>query len=144
MTLFFSTLLFVTVTFYFFIKLIAIARLRRLEVALPSTYEKAAFSSSDDVTAPHLIPLAIDLMRKQRCTPAFGSLSPAERRAALYAFAVETEPRWAVRLLNMSVHGSEKALVRQLRHIKASQPNHPDVHFGAVKAQLQLRTASKT
>ncbi|WP_342076376.1 hypothetical protein [Yoonia sp. SS1-5] len=120
-------------------------RLRVLQVRLPEAYERAAFASAGDEKATHLIPLAIDLMRKRRCTPTFKALSRAEQRVALHAYAIETQPDWISRYAIRHLNGSERAIATQLRHIKASRPHHPEVHFGAIKkAQLRLRSAPET
>ncbi|PUB09885.1 hypothetical protein [Yoonia sediminilitoris] len=144
MTLFLSVCFAFAVTLWIGLQSLVNRRLHGLSEALPSAYEDAAFAAIDDPRASHLIPLAIDLTRKQRCTPAFDTLSDAERRAALFALAVETQPQWVVRLTHFRLRGKEKALVQQLRDIKSSQPHHPEQHFGAVRAQLQLRTSSET
>ncbi len=118
-------------------------KLQNLHNLLPTAYQSALVAPPDPSGAPRLIPLGIDLMRKQRSTVPYDALTPAEQRVALYAFAVEQCPAWVLRVALQRLRDPERTVIKQLQHIKASRPDHKPVHFGAVQRQLQMRAAAK-
>lgn len=119
-------------------------RLRALEHQLPAAYAAEMAICPEDSGMGQLIPLAVDLMRRTPCTDPFDQLSAAEKRIALYAYAIETLPRWQHPTLLRGLRGPERALIDKLRHIRTSRPDHPERHFGAIRAAQQMRTVSKT
>ena len=120
---------------------VAQRKLRNLNKLLPTAYQSAIAAPTRDSDTPRLIPLAIDLMRKEHCTLPFEALTAAEQRVALHAYAVEELPRWVVNLAKQRLRGPERIVVNQLQFIKTSRPEHKPIHFGAIRRQQQLRSA---
>ena len=138
-----STLLTCVAAVWLFVHLSVKRRFRSLDDGLSEAYHAAFAAPTDDPQGPQLIALAIDLMRKKHVTVLLQDLAPNERRIAVYALAVEKLPAWMVRYAMIQLRPSEKALVNQLRHIKTSQPQKRQRHFGAIRRQQQLRALGK-
>ena len=119
-------------------------KLRNLHKLLPTAYQSAIVAPPVETGTPRLIPLAIDLIRKEHSTLPYDALTPAEQRVALHAYAVEELPGWVVNIAKRRLRGPERRVVNQLQFIKASRPNHKAVHFGAVRAQQRLRSAPES
>ncbi len=115
-------------------------RLHDLKNQLPAAYNAALATSAEDDAKNQLVLLSIDLRRKSFCTVPFEQLTPAEQRLALHAYAVETLPRWMLGFTTRYLPRAERDLIVKLRQIKTSQPNHPKVHFGAIRSQQRLRS----
>ncbi|MDX8353815.1 hypothetical protein [Cognatiyoonia sp. IB215182] len=123
--------------------MVAMRRFRDLETGLPAAYQRAITAPPDDTDAPHLIALAIDLTRKKRSSLPYEDLTVREKRLALHALAVEELPGWVVAHSVRRLPGSDRKLVHQLRHIKASRPAKKAQHFGAIRQQQQLQASRK-
>ena len=119
-------------------------RFAELKSTLPSAYQFAVAAPPDEDSTPRLIPLCVDLMRKAPCTDPFDALSAQEQRMALHASAVETLPTWMSKYAGLALSRPHKAIIVQLRQIKASRPNKPKQYFGHVKRQQQLRSTPET
>ncbi len=119
-------------------------KLHNLHKFLPAAYQSAIAAPPAEEDAPRLIPLAIDLIRKEHCTLPYDALTPAEQRIALHAYAVEQLPRWVVNIAKRRLRGTERTVVNQLQFIKTSRPDHKPIHFGAIRAQQRLRSASES
>ncbi|MCK0095448.1 hypothetical protein MWU60_07685 [Yoonia sp. F2084L] len=119
-------------------------RLAALRLRLPESY--GSFFTAPPVSgdAPQLMALCVDLMRKQHSALPFEALTPHERKMVLHAHAVDVLPGWMSRYASLWLSPQNRRLVGQLRDIKSSRPNLPKVHFGAIKHQQQLRSASKS
>jgi hypothetical protein len=128
---------------WLFIHLVVWRKLRGLHTLLPAAYHSALAAPTDQTGAPRLIPLAIDLMRKSHCAVTYDALTPSEQRVALHAFAVEQCRPWVIKIALQRLRGPEKTVIQQLRFIKTSRPEHKPVHFGAIRRQQQLRSATK-
>ena len=115
-------------------------KLRNLSNHLPAAYQSAIAAPTSEVGSVRLIPLAIDLVRKEHSNVPFEALSEKEQRVALHAFAVEEQPRWVVTVMKLRLQGVERRVVEQLQYIKESRPTPKPVHFGAIHRQLQLRS----
>ncbi len=104
-------------------------RLQALKAGLPKAYTEATQRCPIGpqvlpgmVTPRCLMPLCVDLMRRTQGTVAFENLTSAERRSVLHAYAVEEMPGWMVRLLLMTLRGSDHVLITQLYGITTSAP----------------------
>ena len=115
-----------------------------LDGTLAEIYQAAIVAPPDSSDVGRLIPLAIDLLRKERAVVPFDALRPAERRLALFALAIERRPRWMVNLAKQSLSVADRRLVTTLQDVQTSRPAKRERHFGAIQAELQLRAARKT
>lgn len=139
MTVVVSSLLISVAVVCTFLHVVVKRRFRGLEKGLPVAYQRAIAAPPLDDNAPRLIALSIDLMRKRHCNVALDALTLAERRLALHAYAIETQPHWVNWYARMWLRPSERALMQQLHHIKMSRPEKPVQHFGAVRKEQALR-----
>ena len=123
------------------IHLVVQRKLHNLHKLLPTAYHSAIAAPPAEDGPPRLIPLAIDLIRKEHSTLPYDALTPAEARVALHAYAVEELPSWVVNIAKRRLSGAERTVVNQLQFIKASRPDRKPVHFGAIRTQQRLRSA---
>ncbi len=119
-------------------------RLHALDAELPTIYQAAIVAPPDSATPGRLIPLAIDLLRKEQAIVPLDALRPAERRLARFALAIERLPRWMVNLAKQRLSVADRRLVTTLQQIHASRPEPKVRHFGAIQAELRLRATGKT
>ncbi|MEJ6403480.1 hypothetical protein [Yoonia sp. 2307UL14-13] len=119
-------------------------RLHALDENLPDIYQAAIVAPPDSAATGRLIPLAIDLLRKEETAVPFTALRPAERHIALLALAIEERPRWMVNLTKQRLSVADRRLVTTLQDVQTSRPAKRERHFGAIHAELQLRAARKT
>ena len=114
-------------------------RFADLETNLSTTYNSAIAVSPETKTPAQLIALCVDLMRKAHCTDPFEALSTQEQRMVLHAHALDQLPAWMSHYAALGLPARHRALLAQLRHVKASEPAKPHEHFGAVQELLRLR-----
>ncbi len=138
-----NVLLIGVATIWFLVHLSVRHRFAALDRQLPDVYRKVIAAPTEDGQSPQLIPLAIDLLRKEHVSVPLDDLTPAEKRMALFAFAVEKLPTWMVGYGALRLRASERVLVNQLKQIKTSQPQKRQKHFGAIHRQQQLRSVGK-
>ncbi|MEL7180236.1 MAG: hypothetical protein AAFN63_10425 [Pseudomonadota bacterium] len=115
-----------------------------LNTNLSDIYRSAFAVPTSVDTPPQLVALCVDLMRKQHCNLPFDALTPKEKRMVLHAHAANVLPNWMSRYAALWLPAEHRRLVGQLRDIKTSRPDLPKQHFGAIKRQLQLRSATKS
>lgn len=118
-------------------------RFTTLKSNLPDIYGSALTAPAQDVSAPQLMALCVDLMRKKHCTVPFDALSVQEKKIVLHAHAVETLPTWMSRYAALGLSAANRSLITQLRQVHSSRPERPKQHFGAIKRHQQLRSAAK-
>lgn len=123
---------------------VARRKLRGLQTSLPATYHSAIVAPTLETGEPQLIPLGIDLMRKEHCALAFDDLTAPEKRVALFAHAIDVLPAWMVNISKSGMADPEKTVVQQLQYIKTSRPQKKPMHFGAIRRAQQLRSAPES
>jgi hypothetical protein len=120
-------------------------RFSALHIDLPAIYQSAVAVPPDEGASPRLVALCIDLMRKQHCTDPFDDLSALEQKMALHAHAVEVLPSWMSKYASLWLAPGNRALIKQMHQVKSSRPaKKPNLYYGAVRRQQQLRSATKT
>ncbi len=120
-------------------------RFAALNTDLSEIYQAAVAVPPDEGATPRLIALCIDLMRKQHCTDPFDDLSAHEQKMALHAHAVEVLPSWMSKYASLWLAPGNRTLIRQMHQVKSSRPaKKPNLYYGAVRRQQQLRSATKT
>ncbi len=119
-------------------------RFGKLNANLSDIYGSAFTVPTSVDTPPQVVALCIDLMRKQHCNIPFDALTPKEQRMVLHAHAANVLPNWMSRYAALWLSPEHRRLIGQLRDIKTSRPDLPKQHFGAIKRQLQLRSATKS
>jgi len=143
MYLFVSFSLVGVMALWLLVREVAKRKLRDLQASLPATYHSAIVAPTLDTGAPQLILLAIDLMRKKHCRVGFEELTENEKQVALFAYAIDALPAWAVNIGKNNLAPSERTVVQQLQFIKTSRPEKKPVHFGAIERAQQLRSATE-
>ncbi|WP_159087023.1 hypothetical protein [Loktanella sp. Alg231-35] len=120
-------------------------RFGALNTNLSDIYRSAVAVPPEEGATPRLIALCIDLMRKEHCTDPFEDLSAHEQKMALHAHAVEALPSWMSKYAALGLSPHNRALIKQMHQVKSSRPaKKPNLYYGAVRRQQQLRSASKT
>ena len=118
-------------------------KLRVLDAELPTLYQSAIVAPPDSQMPGRLIPLAVDLIRKEQTLAPLDALRPAERRVAVLALGIERLPRWMINLAKQRLSSADRQLVTTLQQIHTSKPEQKVRHFGAIQAELRLRAARK-
>ncbi|WP_296425942.1 hypothetical protein [Yoonia sp.] len=151
MPLFVSILLISVAAVWLTLDYVVRRKFNRLKRGVTAAFQSAIAESAvapeigaTDLAGSALMPLAVDLMRKQNCTLPFEALTQAEQRIVLFAYAIDVLPAWVVRHAAMYLRGDHKAVVTQLRRIKTSRPQHKMQHFGSIRAQHGLRVGPET
>lgn len=119
-------------------------RFAALSANVAVTYQSAITAPPDHGDPPRLTALSVDLLRKEHCNIPFDDLTPPEQKVVLHAYAVDALPTWMSRYAALWLSRPQRALIGQLRKINMSRPERPELHFGAVRRQLQLRSSSKS
>ena len=115
-----------------------------LNTNLSDIYGSVFTASPSVADQPQLVALCVELLRKQHCTVPFDALTPNEKRMVLHAHAANVLPNWMSCYAALWLPAESRRLIGQLRDIKSSRPDLPKQHFGAIKRQLQLRSATKS
>ena len=118
-------------------------RFAKLKSNLSATYNSAFIAPSQENGAPQLMALCVDLLRKQHCAVPFEELSAQEKKMVLQAHGIEALPNWMSRYAALGLSAANRSLMLQLRQVYVSRPDKPQQHFGAIKRQQQLRSASE-
>ena len=128
---------------WLFAHVIVKRRFRVLRERVPRAYQSSIAAPPEDGGATQLMGLAVDLLRKQHGCPAFDTLSAQEKHIVLPAYAIHQLPRWMTRYAMLWLWPADRAIVRQLRAIATSRPVQKQMHYGAIRRQLKLRTLGK-
>lgn len=118
-------------------------RFAALNCELTDIYQSALTAPPSPDAPPQLVPLCVDLMRKEHCAIPFEALGAHEKRMVLHAHAVEVLPIWMSRYAALWLSPPNRRLVRQLHDVKSSRPDQPKQYFGAIRHQQQLRSTPK-
>ena len=115
-------------------------RFRDLETGLPAAYQLAIAAPPNEDGPPHLMALAVDLLRKEHSALPFADLTAKEQRLVQHARGAEQLPLWMSQLGALGLRYDERAMITKLRQVQSSRPARKEMHFGAIRRQQQLRS----